>query len=94
MNKHLLSDSSGGRFELHLDGSARIVNVVGDWPQGNEEFRLEGPLPAHAEVEGAPEHIVAEARKRGLAVCFYDDTHCRTCYCDKEGNVMYCKGIC
>jgi hypothetical protein len=94
VNVHKLSDESGREFELHIDDSSRIAAVVGAWPEGREEFALQGPLPAHSDVESAPAHIQAEAAQRGMAVCFYDDAHCQTCYCDKEGNVMYCKGIC
>jgi hypothetical protein len=91
---HALNDQTGRQFQLHLDESSRIVDVVGEWPEGEEEFRLEGPLPPHVDVDGAPDHVVAEAAKRGLTVCYYDDTRCQTCYCDKEGNIMYCRGMC
>ena len=94
MQVHTLTDQSGKQFELHIDESSRIADVAGEWPEGDEEFRLEGPLPAHADVEDAPEHVLADAAGRGLTVCYYDNTRCQTCYCDKEGNIMYCKGRC
>lgn len=94
MKVHTLTDQHGKQFDLHIDDSARIVDVVGEWPSGEEEFRLEGPLPEHVEVEKPSARVKEEASKRGLRVCYQDAARCQTCFCDKNNDIMYCKPMC
>lgn len=94
MEVHKLTADSGNEFELHIDGASRIRDVVGEWPADDGEIKLEGPLPAHANVDSVPAQVEAHAAERGLAVCFYDNTNCRTCFCDEAENVMYCRNMC
>lgn len=93
MDSHRLSDTAGKEFELLIDETSRIADVVGEWPGPNEEFTIEGPLPKHENIVDVPEKIQAHAAANGWEVCFYDPEGCRTCYCDDKGH-MRCVGIC
>jgi len=91
---HRVMATSGSEFELVLDNDGRLDDVVGPWPvEDGAEFELEGPLPAHANLDDAPGHIQAYATERGRDVCFYDPDECRTCFCDATGR-MYCRKMC
>ena len=90
-----MTASTGGDFELVLDGEGRITDVVGPWPdEEGAEFELRGELPAHANVDAAPAHIREFASTWGRHVCMYDPVGCRTCFCDADGNVLYCRKMC
>jgi hypothetical protein len=92
---HCMTASTGEEFEVVVDDDRRITDVVGPWPEGDDaELELRGDLPAHAEVEDVPDHIQDFAASRGIHVCMYDPIGCRTCYCDNEGNTLYCKPHC
>ena len=59
--------------------------MVVDWPEGHEELVFTTNLPAHAVVDDVPAHVRAHAEERSEVVCYYDDVHCRTCFCDGRG---------
>jgi len=80
--------SDRGEFEVVVSDEGTIVDVVGNWPEAGEEFTLEAPIPEHKAVQGAPEQIQAKGKESGWGeVCYYDDVHCQTCYCDGKGRM-------
>jgi hypothetical protein len=92
MAAHTVS-SDRGEFEVVVAEDGTITDIRGDWPKADEEFTLEGDIPEHASVDNVPESIRARAAETGWEVCYYDDVHCRTCYCDGKGR-MRCSSHC
>lgn len=93
MATHHVSSTTGSQFEIVVDDDRRILDVKGDWPEGDEEITFRDNVPEHGTLSDVPEHIVSEAAAKGWEVCYYDGTHCRTCYCDGQGH-MRCVGQC
>lgn len=90
-----LMTDTGTAFELVLDDTRRITDVAGPWPsEEGAEFELRGELPAHAQIADAPPHILEFAAAQGRDVCMYDPVGCRTCFCDENGRILYCRKMC
>ena len=95
MTKHSMTAGSGEVFEVVLDDEGRITDVAGPWPAGKgAEFELRGDVPQHVAVEGVPAHVQEFGASRGATVCMYDPNGCRTCFCDADGSVLYCRNMC
>jgi|tagenome__1003787_1003787.scaffolds.fasta_scaffold20944239_6 hypothetical protein len=93
MSTHRIEDSSGATFEVHVDESGQVTDVVGPWPERGGRFDLRGDLPNLTARPDVPEHIKTSAAERGMEVCFHDEIGCRTCFCDGKGHV-HCVGEC
>jgi hypothetical protein len=89
---HRVESESGHVVEFVVE-DGRIVDMLGEWPSGQDELVFVRDIPRHANVEDVPEHVRARAIERGMDVCYYDPDHCRTCYCDDAGH-MRCVGMC
>jgi hypothetical protein len=90
-----MTAKTGEEFELVVSGDGRLIDVVGTWPDGDDAaFELRGELPAHVRIDDAPPHILEFATAQGRHVCLYDPVGCRTCFCDANDNVLYCRNMC
>jgi hypothetical protein len=86
-------ESESGHLVEFVVSEGRIVDMLVDWPEDQDELLFTQGVPAHVKVEDAPEHVRARAGTYGMDVCYYDPDRCRTCYCDGAGH-MRCVGMC
>ena len=92
---HRMTTPEGLEFTLELDDAGRISRVNGPVPEAEgAEFELHGALPDHAPIDDVPRHILDLAAARGRHVCVYDPAGCVTCFCDDDGNTLYCHKMC
>jgi hypothetical protein len=89
---HRVESESGHVVEFVVE-QGRIVEMLGDWPAGEDELVFSTGVPPHMSLSDVPEHVRVRAAERGMDVCYYDPDHCRTCYCDDAGH-MHCVGMC
>ena len=95
MQEHKVHDADGAEFTIHVEVDGRIARIDGPWPQGGDAmFELTGDLPRVRAADNVPDHLISAAGTEGLSVCYYDDVHCQTCYCDGSGKVVRCVRHC
>lgn len=95
MATHSLQGQDGAEFLLHVDDAGLVTGIDGPWPEEKDaEVELTGDLPRFKTPENLPDHVVRYATANGLWVCYYDDVHCQTCYCDGSGKQVRCVRHC